>query len=113
MLPRPIRLTQHLSKLCRSFSSTTSPPPLVGTAPAYARHLILHGPPNSHSSWPSHLESVSPLLKQLGARWGKHPELRKLGFTFAEGKVGTKVVGGAWGKTSGRFKEPQEGAEEE
>ena len=53
------------------------------------------------------------MLKQLGARWGKHPELRKLGFTFAEGKVGTKVVGGAWGKTSGRFKEPQEGAEEE
>lgn len=74
----------------RFVASKTTPisvPATLGTAPAYSRHLLLRTPHPS-SSWPARFESVSPLYKALGERWGKHPELKKLGFSFADGGLG-------------------------
>lgn len=83
-------------------------PALVGSAPVYPRHLILHVP-QKVADFPSHLESTSKLYAELGKRWGKHEVLSKLGFGVAEGD-GEAVQ--KWDSSRSRFEQP-EGQEEE
>jgi hypothetical protein len=88
-------------------------PALVGTAPEYQRHLILHAP-QLVRDFPSHLESTSKLYKELGARFSKHPVLSKSGFGMSE--AGTREQGEQpekWDSSRSRFEEPAEGQEEE
>ncbi|GAA5854128.1 hypothetical protein JCM8547_008239 [Rhodosporidiobolus lusitaniae] len=99
----------------RSSSSTSSPssiPPVVGTAPSSPRHLLIHTP-HPDSTWPSHLDSVSPLYRTLGQRWAKSDskELRELGFNFTDAGKGAERK--EWDKEIGRFERPEEGGEEE
>ncbi|KAI5480173.1 ferredoxin [Pseudohyphozyma bogoriensis] len=57
---------------------------LVGSAPFYTRHLVIHTP-HPPSTWPSRIESASPLYVGLAERWGRHEELSKVGFAFSDG----------------------------
>jgi hypothetical protein len=68
-------------------STSTILPPLIGTAPQYTRHLILYTQ-HTVETWPSHIESVSPLLTALSAL-----KMTKLGITMAEDP---KSIGTSW-----------------
>lgn len=95
-----------------STSSTIKESILLGSAPQYSHHLIIHGP--SFKTWPSHFESVSPLFKALSSRFGNHqnPNM-KLGFTFADlGGVKTSKDRG-WDNMKGKLDEPEVQEEEE
>ncbi|CEQ41980.1 SPOSA6832_03762 [Sporobolomyces salmonicolor] len=94
-----------------STASSSSTPPLIGSAPYYPRHLVIHTPHPS-SSWPSHLESTSRLYKELGKRWAGHPELSKLGFGVTDGGKATEEKGAEWSPERTKFDEPPEGPEE-
>ncbi|ORY89767.1 Sucrase/ferredoxin-like-domain-containing protein [Leucosporidium creatinivorum] len=96
-----------------STPSSSSLPPLVGTAPEYKRHLILHVNQEA-KDWPSHLDSTSKLYKELGERFGKHPVLSKSGFGVSD--AGTRQQGEKpekWDSSRPRFEEPVEGKEQE
>jgi len=98
-----------------SSSSTAAPgtvPPIVGTAPDMPRHLVLHTP-HPTATWPSHLDSTSPLYRALAQRWAKHPQLSKLGFAISD--AGKGPVAQPWDPKRAKFDEPppQEGALEE
>ncbi|GAA5890681.1 hypothetical protein JCM8208_004960 [Rhodotorula glutinis] len=98
-----------------SSSSSTAPgtvPPIVGTAPDMHRHLVLHTP-HPTATWPSHLDSISPLYRTLAQRWAKHPQLSKLGFAVSD--AGNGPVAQPWDPNRGKFDEPptQQGAPEE
>ena len=69
-------------------STSTILPPLLGTAPQYTRHLILYTQ-HTVETWPSHIESVSPLLKALSNK----VRTTKLGITMAEDP---KSIGTSW-----------------
>lgn len=70
-----------------------SPLPLAGTSPSYKVHLIVHpyDHPRPVESWPSHLESVSPLLSELESRAKKGGSLEGYGISFSsgDGRTGT------------------------
>lgn len=109
LVPGLARLRLAPSALARSrcgrrFASS-SIPPVIGSAPQYPRHLVIHTP-HPTSTWPSHLESVSRLYRELGQRWGKHPELSKLGFGMSEGGSGS--VEQRWDSTRSKFDAPAE-----
>ncbi|BGP40817.1 hypothetical protein JCM10450v2_004820 [Rhodotorula kratochvilovae] len=74
------------------------------------RHLLIHAPHPS-ATWPSHLDSTSPLYRTLADRWGKHPELSKLGFGMTD--AGTGPVGQEWDPQRSKLDKPDEGAAEE
>ncbi|GAA5962766.1 hypothetical protein JCM3765_001507 [Sporobolomyces pararoseus] len=67
-----------------SSPSSSSIPRLIGSAPEYSRHLVIHTP-HASSTWPSHLESVSPLYKELGKRFGTEARYKGVGFGMSEG----------------------------
>lgn len=109
-LPRPLRslasylLPSSRSTLpSRSLATAATPlaaPPLTGSAPFYHHQLILHTP-HSHLAWPSHLETVSPLYRALGERWGMTGKLAgRVGFAFTDaamGKAPAAAKGASWG----------------
>ncbi|GAA5871484.1 hypothetical protein JCM16303_000768 [Sporobolomyces ruberrimus] len=110
MLSLTRRLTPSIFARCNirfSSSSTPSIPPLIGSAPSYPRHLVIHTPQRS-TAWPSHLESVSPLYKHLGEKWSKSSEtrLKELGFGVSEG--GDKATGQSevWDPSKSKFDQP-------
>lgn len=110
MLSLTRRLTPSIFARCNirfSSSSTPSIPPLIGSAPSYPRHLVIHTPQRS-TAWPSHLESVSPLYKHLGEQWSKSSEtrLKELGFGVSEG--GDKATGQSevWDPSKSKFDQP-------
>lgn len=76
------------------------------------RHLVLHTP-HPTATWPSHLDSTSPLYRSLAQRWAKHPQLSKLGFAVSD--AGKGPVAQPWDPKRAKFDEPppQEGALEE
>lgn len=106
---RNLHLTRHLST-----ATVSPPPPLVGSAPEYPRHLIIHASQQA-TDWPSHLESTSQLYKELGARWAKHPELKKLGFGLSDAGTRQQHTEKAerWDRNRARFEEPPAGQPEE
>lgn len=107
---RPVSLA---SSWARSFSLSAplaAPPPVIGSGPAYPRHLLIHANQPA-TSWPSHLEAVSPLYRQLGKRFAAHPGLAKLGFSFTD--AGNEPVEKQWDATRSKFDEPREGGGEE
>ncbi|BGP32809.1 hypothetical protein JCM10296v2_004593 [Rhodotorula toruloides] len=109
LLLKPARLRQNPSALARTrcgrrFASSSTPP-VIGSAPQYPRHLVIHTP-HPTSTWPSHLESVSRLYRELGRRWAKHPELSKLGFGMSDG--GSGPVEALWEPAKSKFDEPGE-----
>ncbi|GAA6007049.1 uncharacterized protein JCM10292_003441 [Rhodotorula paludigena] len=107
---RPVSLA---SSWARSFSLSAplaAPPPVIGSGPAYPRHLLIHANQPA-TSWPSHLEAVSPLYRQLGKRFAAHPGLAKLGFSFTD--AGSEPVEEQWDVTRSKFDEPREGGREE
>ncbi|EPQ27838.1 uncharacterized protein PFL1_04583 [Pseudozyma flocculosa PF-1] len=63
--------------------------PLAGSAPSYKVHLVVHPVDRARpsSSWPSHLESVNPLLLELEGRSKKGGSLEGFGISFSEGSV--------------------------
>ncbi|GJN91172.1 hypothetical protein Rhopal_004190-T1 [Rhodotorula paludigena] len=107
---RPVSLA---SSWARSFSlsaSLAAPPPVIGSGPAYPRHLLIHANQPA-TRWPSHLEAVSPLYRQLGKRFAAHPDLAKLGFSFTD--AGNWPVEEQWDAARTKFDEPREGGGEE
>ena len=95
-----------------SASASAKAKQLCGSAPNYDRHLIVLGQPSS--SWPSHLESVSPLAKAMG-EWFRKPGLGKVGVTFGErdesGRLEEAEVG--WDSKQSKFMEPSKEGKEE
>lgn len=108
------RSSLRIARPCsRALSTPSSLPPLVGTAPEYQRHLMLHCNQEVRD-FPSHLESTSKLYKELGKRFSKHPVLSKSGFGVSD--AGTRQQGEKpenWDSSRPRFEEPVEGKEEE
>ncbi|GAA5826601.1 hypothetical protein JCM5353_008924 [Sporobolomyces roseus] len=105
----PARLPLHFSRFSRFLStsnSTSSIPPLIGTAPYYPRHLIIHTPHPS-KTWPSHLESTSELYETLSKRWNKLQGLKDLGFAFSESMTLGKAEK-EWDPNRNRFQSPIE-----
>ncbi|GAA6048485.1 hypothetical protein JCM3770_003781 [Rhodotorula araucariae] len=99
----------------RSFASTRSPcspvvPPVVGSAPQMPRHLLIHAP-HPTNTWPSHLDSTSPLYRALAQRWATHPELSKLGFGVTD--AGTGPIDVAWDPKRSKLDKPDDGPAEE
>lgn len=111
---RLIKIIPIHSQINRTYSTTQSiltESTLIGSAPKYSHHLIIHGP--SYKTWPSHFESVSPLFKALSSKFGNHenPKLR-LGFTYADlGGVKTSKDRG-WDNMKGKLDEPDVQEEE-
>ncbi|BGP25330.1 ferredoxin [Rhodotorula toruloides] len=104
--PAGVRLnTSALARIRPNRRFASSTPPVIGSAPQYPRHLVIHTP-HPTSTWPSHLESVSHLYRELGQRWAKHPELSKLGFGMSDG--GTGPVEEQWDSRKSKFDEPAE-----
>ncbi|GAA5905883.1 uncharacterized protein JCM6883_002483 [Sporobolomyces salmoneus] len=99
---------------CSSSSSSASQIPLViASAPTYSRHLVIHTP-HPASTWPSHLESISPLYRELGKRWSKDERFKDVGFGVSEGgnrNVDTRTE--EWDKRKSKFEAPKEGETEE
>ncbi|PWN53567.1 Lipoate synthase [Violaceomyces palustris] len=61
--------------------------PLAGTSPSYEVHLVVQ-PYQQHrpqSTWPSHLESVSPFMSELESRAKRGGSLEGFGISFSEG----------------------------
>ncbi|GAA6006974.1 hypothetical protein JCM11491_001460 [Sporobolomyces phaffii] len=96
-----------------SSAASIGPPPLIGSAPHYPRHLVIHTPHLSRT-WPSHLESVSFLYKHLGTRWTQspHAQLKQLGFGVSEG-VETRETGATWDPERSKFETPPPESTEE
>lgn len=108
----------RLPKLVRSLASAAPPPvrvpaELCGSAPSLTRHLVLNTS-HSHLTWPSHIESVSPLYRELGARWGMKSGFSDLGFAFTD--AGFAQGGGAgekeWDPETPRVETPETSEEE-
>ncbi|KAJ1017844.1 hypothetical protein NDA16_005160 [Ustilago loliicola] len=61
--------------------------PLAGTSPSYQVHLVVHPYDTTRpaETWPSHLESVSPLISELKSRAGKGGSLEGYGISFSSG----------------------------
>ncbi|WFD18060.1 lipoyl synthase [Malassezia caprae] len=63
------------------------PSPLPGTAPEYEAHLVLHpvhrGRPDT--SWPSHIDSVCPLVSELSSRTRPGGSLAGFGVSLSAG----------------------------
>ncbi|KAM0752670.1 hypothetical protein T439DRAFT_323284 [Meredithblackwellia eburnea MCA 4105] len=84
-------------------SAPAPTPDLIGSAPHLNRHLVLRTP-HSYTSWPSHLDSVSSLYKEL-ASWGRQKGLSDVGFAFSDsGLVDGEVV--EWDTKRPRFEKP-------
>ena len=103
-LLRPSSSTQRFLSTCST--SLSSIPPLIGSAPYYTRHLVIHTP-HSSKTWPSHLESTSQLYSHLSKRWSKLQGFKELGFAFSEegGDLGDKVEK-EWDPMRNRFESP-------
>ena len=84
--------------------------PLAGTAPSYQVHLVVHPHHTSRpaSTWPSHLESVSPLMSELDSRSKKGASLEGFGISFSEGSLrsDTSASGAEWDPTTSRMMRP-------
>lgn len=74
------------------------------------RHLLIHTPHRA-TSWPSHLDSVSPLYRALAHRWANNPKLADIAFNFTD--AGTGQVEQEWDPTRGKFEEPPADAPQE
>lgn len=97
-----------------SSSSASAVPKVIGSAPTYSRHLVIH---TTHPSatWPSHLESVSPLYKELGKRWSQDERFKTVGFGFSEGGPTPAEDQDSlerWDSTRSKFEAPTSGTEE-
>ncbi|TNY21038.1 Sucrase/ferredoxin-like-domain-containing protein [Rhodotorula diobovata] len=90
--------------------TSSAPPAVVGTAPDMQRHLLIHTPHRA-TSWPSHLDSVSPLYRALAHRWANNPKLADIAFNFTD--AGTGQVEQEWDPTRGKFEEPPADAPQE
>lgn len=64
------------------------PSPLPGTAPEYEAHLVLHPARyrRPDTTWPSHLDSVSPLVSELSSRARAGGSLAGFGISVSEGE---------------------------
>lgn len=63
------------------------PSPLPGTAPEYKAHLVLHPVQyrRPDTTWPSHIESVCPLVSELSSRARPGGSLAGYGISFSAG----------------------------
>ncbi|GAA5935241.1 uncharacterized protein JCM15063_000979 [Sporobolomyces koalae] len=91
----------------RRSSSQANVPAVIGSAPEYSRHLVIHSA-HPASTWPSHLESTSPLFRELARRWttasdGTPAPLRSLGFTFSEDLKSEHAVRQPWDPSRSKF----------
>lgn len=64
------------------------PSPLPGTAPEYEAHLVLHPARERHpdTTWPSHIESVCPLVSELSSRARAGGSLAGFGISLSAGE---------------------------
>ncbi|GAA6063088.1 hypothetical protein JCM10212_005151 [Sporobolomyces blumeae] len=112
--PQSLARRTFASSRSRPSSSSDAPPPVVGTAPYYSRHLVIHTP-HDPKTWPSHLEATSNLYKQLGKRWGADERMSNLGFGVADGaRTDDATIGQGvkWDPSRTKFDEPPAGPEE-
>lgn len=109
MVARSSQLSRALSRHLTTAAGPVPTPELCGSAPALARHLILNTP-HSRTTWPSHLESVSPLYRKLATRWGK-PVGLDLGFAFTDAGLADATT--EWDPQQSRFESPDAGSETE
>ena len=108
-----LQVMRRMSTSTTRRAATSSPtsfkiPAVVGTAPVTKRHLILHTN-HAASTWPSHLESVSELYRDLG----KRKKLEGLGYNVSDAAMGKSGTEMAWDPTRARFEEPPSGQSEE
>ncbi|GAA5992054.1 hypothetical protein JCM5350_000556 [Sporobolomyces pararoseus] len=111
---RTLSSSHCLSKRSIRFSSSASSPSsftiprLIGSAPEYSRHLVIHTP-HASNTWPSHLESVSPLYRELGKRFGSEARYKGMGFGMSEGgplrQDGSEVE--KWDPNRSKFDSPE------
>lgn len=83
---------------------------LAATAPVSARHLVIHMP-NPASTWPSHIESVSPLYRAMRG-WKRDEDLRGVTYTISDGARGMAKQSVPWNPQQGRLDEPSADADE-
>lgn len=96
--------------------------PLPGSAPYYTAHLVVHPRtrPRPQTSWPSHLQAVSPLLSELESRTRKGGSLEGWGIAFSEGDAGNATSAEVaqaelrdWDPKTPKFMRPTPGSAEE
>ncbi|KAN0064338.1 hypothetical protein ACQY0O_002533 [Thecaphora frezii] len=84
--------------------------PLAGSSPSYKVHLVVHPYEKARpaSTWPSHLESVNPLLLELEGRAKKGGSLEGFGISFSEGSVRETKADALpdWDPTTSRMMRP-------
>ena len=83
-IPRTLKQQRAIATSNRNNPSISAH---IGSAPQYTRHLVLHTPVTS-DRWPTRIETVSPLLRQLGL---EKDHFKGLGYSFAEA---TSTAGG-------------------
>ncbi|KDN51346.1 hypothetical protein K437DRAFT_56357 [Tilletiaria anomala UBC 951] len=69
------------------------PDTLPGTATEYNAHIVVHpySRPRPQLSWPASIESVSPLMSELGSRCKQGSSLEGYGVSFSSGELGEQV----------------------
>jgi len=84
---RPYDASPALDARGKTPAAPYDPSPLPGTAPEYEAHLVLHpvhrGRPDW--TWPSHIESVCPLVSELSSRARPGGSLAGFGISFSAG----------------------------
>ncbi len=91
---------------------------LPASAPEYKAHIIIHpySRARQSASWPSHLESVSPLMSEISSRCKTGASLEGYGVSFSEGLLDDAPSDSAaaeWDPKTPKFMRPVPGGEAE